>query len=156
MRKDNVMQYGYEVHAPAQGAIGAQANWFRLDFFHQGFIDKVVVKQLGGTPTPYIVRIYNSKRPLPPGSLSSGTQDPDGRDPDGIYTDSPETYWVLRPYTMGAGELLFDLPHKSYKNMDGKPINVPITPERFIYVVIEPELDGDSTWDIAIGGYYFD
>jgi hypothetical protein len=152
------MIVSYEQTWRSLGAIGDQPNCFVLKWFETGFIDKVIIKQVGaedGRPmSPYVVRIYNSKKPCEGGSESSGGVL--GTDPNGVYEASPESYLFYSPWTMGAGELLahfFETPRR-FQNRDGTPNPaVPTLPQHFIYVQITPEGAGDSTWDVTLGGY---
>jgi len=136
----------YEKTYRSLSAPKGEATELELGFFSEGFIKKVIVKQVGGDPmVDFTLDVYNSKKAFLDGSSSGGN------DPEGDYSLDPEMYRVFERATGTAGEYLSisDEYGKSYKNQDG-PLS---DRKRRIYLKIHPSGTGSATWDISISGW---
>lgn len=136
----------YEKTYRSLSAPKGESTELELGFFSEGFIKKVIVKQVGGDPmVDFTLDIYNSKKAFLDGSSSGGN------DPAGDYSFDPEMYRVFERASGTAGEYLSisDEYGKSYKNQDG-PLS---DRKRRIYLKIHPSGTGAATWDISISGW---
>ena len=136
----------YENHYRSISAPKGEATELELGFFSEGFIKKIIVKQVGDDQlVDFTVDVYNSRKAFL-GASSSG-----GNDPAGNYSVDPELYRVFDTANGSAGEYLTisDNYGKAYKNYDG-PLS---DRKRKIYLKIHPSGSGDATWDIAISGW---
>lgn len=149
----------YERTWRSLSCIGGRPNTFALEWFPYGWLDKLVVKQVGAEDgnafSTYTVKIFNSKKPGTNDSESSGGVDPTA---ESVLEASPETYLVVPPYEgLGASATLMDFfpsGARRYQNMDGTPNpSAPTKWEGYIYVQITPDVGNDSTWDVTLGGY---
>ena len=117
-----------------------------LGFFSEGFIKKIVVKQVGGDSLQnFTLNVFNSKKAFLAASSSGGL------DTEGNYSADPESYKVFSSVAGTAGEYLtlIDEFGRAYKNQDG-PLS---DRKRKIYLSIAPEGSGDATWDITLSGW---
>lgn len=131
-----------------QGQNGMR-NCYTLPFFSEGFIQKVVIQQVGGVLAPFRANLYNARYACQGNSQSSG-----GADQDGSYNSDPEHYRVIdtiNSETPGDVAIYLSETGHSFVNRDNDGNYT--SPVRRIYVEIEPEGSGDSSWDITIGGY---
>lgn len=126
--------------------LGERTVW-DIGFPCEAFIQKIIVKQTGGTPSDFSLEVYNLALAARQGSQSSG-----GADPEGEYVADPELYKVFDTQHGQAGELLkiTDEYGRAFRNQDGTYT----APVRKIYLVISvPAGAGDATWDVSIGGF---
>lgn len=116
-----------------------------LGFFSEGFIKKIIIRQVGGDNNPFVVDVYNSEKALLIGSSSGGSATL------GEYSADPEIYRVFPSAAGDAGSYLTisDDYGRIFKNQDG-PLS---DRKRRIYLNIEPQGSGEATWDIAISGW---
>ena len=136
----------YEKTYRSVSATKGEATELELGFFSEGFIKKIIVKQVGGDPmVNFTIDIFNSKKAFLDGSSSGGG------DPEGDYAADPELYRVFERVTGSAGSYLVisDEYGKSFKNQDG-PLS---DRKRRIYLKIHPEGTGAATWDISLSGW---
>lgn len=126
--------------------VGDRTVW-DIGFPPEAFIQKIIVKQVGGAPANFSLEVYNHALAARQGSLSSG-----GADPEGDYIADPELYKVFETQYGAAGELLriTDEYGRAFRNQDGTYT----APVRKIYLVITPAGgEADATWDVSIGGF---
>lgn len=146
----------YEKHWASLVATNGEKNCFALDWFPEGYITKIVLKQLGGTLSNFRIKLLNSERPCVGGSGSSGSPT-DPPDPDGVYEVSTELYDVLQeqtPAETAAGDVMAKVWDAGipFKIMD---LDEHKQPKRKLYLELSiPTGSGDSTWDLALGGCY--
>ncbi len=134
-----------KTHRSVEAPLGETTN-LELGFFSEGFIKKIVIKQVGGdTLEDFTVDIFNSNKAFI-NAASSG-----GNDPEGDYSADPESYKVFDSVTGSAGEylLLSDEYGRAFKNQDG-PLS---DRRRRIYIAITPNGTGSATWDITLSGW---
>lgn len=136
----------YEKHYRSVSAPKGENTQLALGFFSEGFIKKIIIKQVGGDPlVNFSVDVFNSKKAFADGSSSGGS------DPEGNYVDDQELYRVFPNATGSSGEYLTisDEYGRAFKNGDG-PLS---DRQRRIYLQINPTGTGAATWDIAITGW---
>ena len=137
-------------------AYSGQRNCWQLKFPHRGWIQRLAVKQVGGTTTAFKVNLFNSVRPCQSGSESSGGVG----DADGYYEADPDMYEIFDGPLIGtAGETL------KYRETFGQPyVNQDGTeslPQKFIYLEITVDDPSsppvghelETTWDVNIKGW---
>jgi len=123
-----------------------EATNLELGFFSEGFIKKIVIKQVGGDSLEdFTLNVFNSRRAFIAGASSGGN------DPAGDYSADPESYKVFDAAAGTAGEYLtlIDEYGRAFKNQDG-PLS---DRKRKIYLTLEPQGSGAATWDITISGW---
>lgn len=136
----------YEKHYRSVSAPKGETTQLALGFFSEGFIKKIIIKQVGdGALVSFSVDIFNSKKAFADGSSSGGS------DLDGDYVSDQELYRVFPRVTGSSGEYLTmnDEYGRAFKNGDG-PLS---DRQRRIYLQIHPSGTGAATWDIAITGW---
>lgn len=136
----------YEKHYRSISAPKGETTQLELGFFSEGFIKKIIVKQVGDhTVQDFTVDVFNSKKAFAAGSSSGGS------DPAGDYASDQELYRVFPRANGTAGEYLTisDDYGRAFKNGDG-PLS---DRQRRIYLQIHPTGTGAATWDIAISGW---
>ena len=136
----------YEKHYRSIQAPKGQSSELELGFFSEGFIKKIIIKQVGDDQlVNFTVDVYNSKKAFL-GASSSG-----GANPEGDYSSDPELYRVFPTASGASGEYLTisDELGRAYKNYDG-PLS---DRKRRIYIKLTPEDSGAATWDIALTGW---
>lgn len=136
----------YEKHYRSIRAPKGQTTKLALGFFSEGFIKKIIVKQVGdNAAVNFTVDVFNSKKAFAAGSSSGGM------DESGDYTADQELYRVFPQVAGTAGEYLTisDDYGRAFKNGDG-PLS---DRQRKIYLQIHPSGTGNATWDIAISGW---
>ena len=122
-----------------------ESTHLELGFFSEGFIKKIVIKQVGGTLQNFTVNVFNSRKAFLSASSSGGA------DYSGEYSADPESYKVFDSVSGTSGEylLLTDDYGRAYKNQDG-PLS---DRKRKIYIALAPEGTGSATWDITLSGW---
>jgi len=136
----------YEKHYRSVSAPNGETTQLALGFFSEGFIKKIIIKQVGGDAlVNFSVDVFNSKKAFAAGSSSGGA------DPEGDYVDDQELYRVFPSASGTSGEYLTmsDDYGRAFKNGDG-PLS---DRQRRIYLQIHPSGTGAATWDIAITGW---
>ena len=136
----------YEKHYRSVVAPKGVSTQLALGFFSEGFIKKIVVKQVGGdTLADFTVDIFNSKKAFLAASSSGGDE------VGGDYSADQELYRVFPQANGVAGEYLSlsDELGLVYKNGAG-PLS---DRQRRIYIQIHPTGSGDATWDISLSGW---
>jgi hypothetical protein len=136
----------YEKHYRSISAPKGESTQLELGFFSEGFIKKIIVKQVGGGAlVNFTVDIFNSKKAFADGSSSGGDE------VGGDYVADQELYRVFPQASGASGEYLTisDDYGKAYKNYDG-PLS---DRKRKIYIQIHPSGTGSATWDIALSGW---
>lgn len=122
-----------------------ETTQLELGFFSEGFIKKIVVKQVGGETQDFTLDVYNSKKAFIAAASSGGEAQ------DGDYSADPESYKVFSSVAGTGGEYLtlIDEYGRAFKNQDG-PLS---DRRRRIYLAITPIGSGEATWDITISGW---
>ena len=136
----------YEKHYRSISAPKGETTQLELGFFSEGFIKKIIVKQVGDNQlVNFTVDIFNSKKAFADGSSSGGDE------VGGDYVADQELYRVFPQASGASGEYLTisDDYGKAYKNYDG-PLS---DRKRKIYIQIHPSGTGSATWDIALSGW---
>jgi hypothetical protein len=136
----------YEKHYRSIAATKGQSTELELGFFSEGFIKKVIIKQVGDDQlVDFTVDIYNSRKAFIASSSSGGSA------PGGDYSQDPEMYRVFPTASGTSGEYLTisDEYGRAYRNHDG-PLS---DRKRRIYVRLTPAGSGNATWDIALTGW---
>ena len=136
----------YEKHYRSIEAPKGERTELELGFFSEGFIKKIIVKQVGDDQlADFTVDVYNSRKAFL-GASSSG-----GSDINGDYSEDPELYRVFPSASGTAGEYLTisDEYGRAFKNHDG-PLS---DRKRRIYIRLHPSGSGAATWDIALTGW---
>lgn len=136
----------YENHYRSVEAPKGESTELELGFFSEGFIKKIIVKQVGDDQlVDFTVDVYNSKKAFL-GASSSG-----GNEVGGNYSADQELYRVFPTMSGTAGEYLTisDEYGRAYKNFDG-PLS---DRKRRIYIRLHPSGSGAATWDISISGW---
>lgn len=134
-----------KTYRSVQAPLGETTN-LELGFFSEGFIKKIVVKQVGGeTLEAFTLNVYNSKKAFIAAASSGGAA------PEGDYSADPESYKVFDEASGTSGEYLtlIDEFGRAFKNQDG-PLS---DRKRRIYLAITPTGTGDATWDITLSGW---
>jgi hypothetical protein len=134
-----------KTYRSVEAPLGEATN-LELGFFSEGFIKKIVVKQVGGDSLEaFTVDVFNSRKAFI-AAASSG-----GNDLEGDYSADPESYKVFDSVSGTSGEylLLSDEYGRAYKNQDG-PLS---DRKRKIYLTITPDGVGSATWDITLSGW---
>lgn len=135
----------YENHYRSVAASNGSKTNLSLGFFSEGFIKKIVIRQVGGDYNSFSVDVYNSQKAFNAESSSGGSA------ADGNYASDPESYRVFPSASGSSGEYLTisDQYGMLFKNQDG-PLS---DRKRKIYIAIEPQGSGAATWDITISGW---
>jgi hypothetical protein len=125
-------------------AMGGQTTCWSLPFFCEGMIQKVIIKQVGGTPTSFTIDIFNSLRACE--GLSSQSSE-DNQNP----VVDQECYRVFATINGSEGETitLIETSGRSFRNMDGN-WTVPV---RRIYLQVTPQGNSECAFDVCLGGW---
>ncbi len=114
-----------------------------IPFASEGYIDKLVVKQVAGTNRAAVVELLDSVVPYPVGTTAAVAT---------AAADPVELYRIIPQQAVSSGVALeLDSTELGYSfaNADGNPTKN----QRLIYLVIKPTSSvDDTTWDVAIMG----